>query len=598
MSGSVSLSERLLRVRQQLKKHQIDALIVPHDDAHLGEYTAAADERLGWISSFTGSAGVGVLMMDKAALFVDGRYTVQARQQTEGSEFACHHLIEEPYLEWLCQNLPSGSCVGIDANLHSFDWYQRAETTLTAAGMHLKILAENPIDHCWDDQPARPNSAVRLFSETLAGQSSEAKRQKIANDIRTQHVDAMILTQCESINWLLNIRGQDIPSFPVAQAFAIMYSNAAVDLFIDPTRLDNQFNQHVGLDVSVYPPTHLPEVLKRLGEDKLTIQLDPFTCNAANALALKAHGATLVLNSDPCALPKAIKNDAEIAGMVEAHRKDAVAMCQFLSWLDHAIAQGWQGSEAELAEKAESFRFKQAGYLEPSFATISALGPNAALPHYNFRNSEPRAFGQDGVYLIDSGGHYEEGTTDITRTVRVGEVRDDVRRLFTLVMKGHIALSQAKFPQGTSGIQLDVLARLPLWQAGFNFDHGTGHGVGHVLSVHEGPQRISPKGSQIALVPGMVISNEPGYYREGSFGIRCENLIRVIADPTETEITRYAFENLTLVPFDRRLLMPELLDPSEKAWLNHYHQQVFTTISPALSADELLWLEQATLTIE
>lgn len=597
MSDVLSITERLALVRQQLKKQQIHALIIPHDDAHLGEYTAPADERLAWISGFTGSAGVAVVSLDKAALFADGRYTVQARQQTEGSEFECHHLIDEPFLDWIIQQLPAESVVGIDANLHSYDWYQRAETSLSAAGIQLKALLENPIDHSWDDQPARPNSPVRLFSEELAGSSSADKRQHIATELRNQNADAVLLTQCESINWLLNIRGNDIPSFPVAQAFAVMYSNAAVDLFIDPTRLDSQFNQHVGQDVSVYPADHLADALKRLGEDKLAIWLDPQTCNAANALALKNHGATFVFSADPCALPKATKNHAEITGMIEAHRKDAVAMCHFLCWLDKVLADSWEGSEAELADKAEHFRQQQPGYLEPSFATISALGPNAALPHYNFRNAEPRELGVDGIYLIDSGGHYNEGTTDITRTICVGEVRDDMRRLFTLVMKGHIALSQAKFPKGTSGIQLDVLARLPLWQAGYNFDHGTGHGVGHVLSVHEGPQRISPKGSQIALVPGMVISNEPGYYRENSFGIRCENLVRVIADEAETEITRYAFANLTLVPFDQRLLMTELLSDAEKQWLNDYHQQVFDTISPSLLGDELLWLEQATKAI-
>lgn len=277
--------------------------------------------------------------------------------------------------------------------------------------------------------------------------------------------------------------------------------------------------------------------------------------------------------------------------------KDAIAVCQFLAWLDQATTEGLQSDEAQLAEKLECFRQLQTGYLEPSFATISALGPNAALPHYNFRNASPRTFGQDGIYLVDSGGHYDEGTTDITRTVCVGEVSDETRRLFTLVMKGHIALSKAIFPKGTCGVQLDVLARLPLWQAGFNYDHGTGHGVGHVLSVHEGPQRISPKGSTTALEAGMVLSNEPGYYREGAFGIRCENLV-VVEPVAETgEIERYAFRNLTLVPFDKRLLLPELLTGEEKQWWNEYHNTVFQMLAPSLKSQELLWLEQATAAI-
>jgi Xaa-Pro aminopeptidase len=301
--------------------------------------------------------------------------------------------------------------------------------------------------------------------------------------------------------------------------------------------------------------------------------------------------------TDPCLLAKACKNNTELAGMHEAHRKDAIAMCRFLAWLDSAIADGLQSDEAQLADKLESFRLQQPGYLEASFATISALGPNAALPHYNFRNGMPRAFGQDAIYLVDSGGHYDEGTTDITRTIQIGNANDDVRTLFTLVMKGHIALSRAQFPKGTCGMQLDVLARLPLWQAGFNYDHGTGHGVGHVLSVHEGPQRISPKGSTTPLEPGMVISNEPGYYREGAFGMRCENLVAVEALISASEIERYAFRNLTLVPFDKRLLLSELLNSDEKQWWNDYHREVFTAIAPSLQGSDLLWLEQATAAI-
>ncbi len=374
----------------------------------------------------------------------------------------------------------------------------------------------------------------------------------------------------------------------------MLYSNAALELFIDPTRLDSQFNAHAGNDVSVYPADRLDEVLKRIGEDKLHVWLDSSHTNAACGLQLQQFGAQLLDQPDPCLLAKACKNEVEISGMHEAHRKDAIAMCQFLAWLDQTVAEGLQSDEAQLAEKLESFRQQQSGYLEPSFATISALGANAALPHYNFRNSAPRAFGQDGIYLVDSGGHYDEGTTDITRTIMVGDIDNEVRRLFTLVMKGHIALSKAQYPKGTCGMQLDVLARLPLWQAGFNYDHGTGHGVGHVLSVHEGPQRISPKGSTVPLEPGMVISNEPGYYREGAFGIRCENLVVVEPAATAGEIERYAFRNLTLVPFDKRLLLPELLNEEEKLWWNEYHRTVFDALSTSLQGHDLLWLEQAT----
>lgn len=597
MSTQLSIAERLAKVRHSMHHFDIQAFIVPHEDEHLGEYTAPADERLAWLTGFTGSAGIAVILAEQAALFVDGRYTVQARQQTSTGHFIHLHLNRDPFLDWLIQQLPAGSRVGIDARLHSLEWYRKAQQTLSAAQISLHPLAENLIDLHWPDRPAPSLAPARLFAETLAGESSAAKRQRMAAQLRAQSTDALLLTQSESINWLLNIRGSDIPALPVVNAFAILYSNATLDLFIEPTRLDSQFNAHAGNDVSVYPAGKLSEVLQRLGEDALTVWLDSASCNAACGLQLLQHGAHLREQPDPCLLAKACKNATELAGMEEAHRKDAVAMCRFLAWLDQTVAGGLPSDEALLVEQLESYRRQQPGYLEASFATISALGPNAALPHYNFRNGTARTLGQDAVYLVDSGGHYDEGTTDITRTIQVGSTSDDVRTLFTLVMKGHIALSRAQFPQGTCGMQLDVLARLPLWQAGFNYDHGTGHGVGHVLSVHEGPQRISPKGSTTPLEPGMVLSNEPGYYREGAFGMRCENLVVVETAPSAGEIERYAFRNLTRVPFDKRLLRTELFNAEEKQWWNDYHRDVFVTIAPALQGNDLLWLEQATAAI-
>ncbi len=597
MSIQASVAERLDAVRRSMQKLDIQAFIVPHEDEHLGEYTAPADERLAWITGFTGSAGVAVILKDNAALFVDGRYTVQARQQVAEEQFILLHLTQDPFIHWLLQQLPAGSRVGIDARLHSLDWYRKAAQTLATVQISLHPLDENPIDLHWTERPAPSSAPARLFAEAIAGESSQSKRQRIAAQLRAQSADALLLTQNESINWLLNIRGSDIPALPVVNAFAILYSNATLDLFIEPNRLDSQFSTHVGNDVSVYPSCKLSDVLQRLGEDALSVWLDSATTNAACALQLQQHGAQLLDQPDPTLQAKACKNETEIAGMCEAHRKDALAMCHFLAWLDQSVGDGLQSDEAQLAEKLESFRQQQPGYLEPSFATISALGPNAALPHYNFRNTTPRPFGLDGIYLVDSGGHYDEGTTDITRTVQVGEVSDEVRLLFTLVMKGHIALSRAPFPKGTCGMQLDVLARLPLWQAGFNYDHGTGHGVGHVLSVHEGPQRISPKGSMTPLEPGMVISNEPGYYREGAFGMRCENLVVVEPAAQIGETERYTFRNLTLVPFDKRLLLPELLTAEEKQWWNDYHRDVFLNLAPSLQGKELLWLEHATAAI-
>jgi Xaa-Pro aminopeptidase len=597
MSTQPIIAERLALIRQSMQEQGISAFIVPHDDQHLGEYTAPRDERLAWATGFTGSAGVAVILADQAALFVDGRYTLQARTQAPETLFVHLHLVKDPYLDWITAQLPSGSQIGVDARLHSLKWFEDSAIKLEKAGFALHAVTTNPIDALWHDRPDAPHDPVILFAEEFAGESSVSKRQRISVKLREQATDAFLLTQNESINWLLNIRGNDIPHLPAADSFAILYSNAAVDLFIEPARLDSQFSSHVGNDVSVYPADHLLDVLKRLGEDKLHVWLDENNCNAAFGTTLATAGATLVRQADPCLLAKACKNEAEVNGTIDAHRKDAVAVCRFLVWLQQTLNAGEAGDESTLADKLESFRAVQDGYLQPSFATISALGPNAALPHYNFRNSTPRPLGLDGIYLVDSGGHYRNGTTDITRTVQVGPVSDDIKRMFTLVMKGHIALSQACFPKGTSGIQLDILARLPLWQAGFDFDHGTGHGVGHVLSVHEGPQRISPKGSLIPLQPGMIVSNEPGYYRESAFGIRCENLV-VVEPVSETgEIERYALKNLTLVPFDKRLLQLELLTDTEKNWWNEYHREVFVAIAPFLQGNELLWLEQATAPI-
>lgn len=596
MTTHDEIALRVAALRGYMAHQQLDALLIPHDDEHLGEYLPAEAERLAWLTGFNGSAGVAVVLAGQAALFVDGRYTLQARQQAPATLFECRHLVEEPPLEWLAGQLQPGQRVGVDPRLHSLRWFRQARERLASRGLALVALEANPIDGLWQDRPAAGKAPARLYPEQLAGQSSRDKRQLIASQLRQQGLDAALLTQADSINWLLNLRGRDIPCLPVVLGFAVLHADASLDFFADPDKLDAQaLRRHAGDDVSLYPETQLAAVLVRLGEAKLRVLADADTANAWSQLTLEAAGASLVQGADPCLLPKACKNAVEQQGMQAAHLKDAVAMCRFLAWLDALVAAGGEADEASLAERLAAFRQAQPGYLEPSFDSISALGPNAALPHYRHTNGTPRSLGQDGLYLIDSGGHYLEGTTDITRTLQVGPVSDEMRQQFTRVLQGHMALDSARFPRGTTGIQLDVLARLPLWQAGFNYDHGTGHGVGHCLSVHEGPQRISPKGSLVPLEPGMVLSNEPGYYREGAFGIRCENLLLVEEDlPLRGELARHRFRRLTLVPFDVRLLDRSLLTEAEIGWLNDYHAEIRQQVGPLLDEESRAWLEQAT----
>ncbi|MCS3461070.1 aminopeptidase P family protein [Aeromonas sp. BIGb0445] len=591
------IETRVAQVRTTLAQQELDAFIVPHDDEHLGEYIPAHAERLDWLTGFNGSAGLAIILAKQAALFVDGRYTVQARMQTPAHLFSFLHLNEDPHVSWLADQLEPGNRVGFDPRLHSLTWYQHANAQLSERGITLVAITDNPVDQHWLDRPAPGKHPVMFYSEELAGQSSQAKRELLASDLRKRGLDAVLLTQAEPINWLLNLRGRDVERLPVVLGFGVLYANASMDFFVDTDKLDCiAFSQHVGQDVSVYPTDKLGALLQRIGEDQQKVLADPNTANAWAQLTMEEAGAILVAGQDPTMLPKACKNETELTGMRAAHLRDGVAVTRFLAWLDRLIVSGeFDGvDEASLADQLEAFRKEQLHYVEPSFDTISALGPNAAMCHYRHTNGVPRGFGQDAIYLVDSGAQYLDGTTDITRTVKVGEVTEEHKAMFTRVLQGHIALDQARFPRGTSGIQLDVLARMPLWQAGYNYDHGTGHGVGHFLSVHEGPQRIAPKGSLVPLMPGMVLSNEPGYYREDAFGIRCENLEIVIELPRQGELDMLGFERLTYVPFDIRLIDRSLLSQDEFRWINEYHAEVYRRLSPLLEGEDLAWLEQAT----
>ncbi|MGF1680820.1 aminopeptidase P family protein [Photobacterium minamisatsumaniensis] len=586
------ISQRVEQIRQWLVANQLDALLIPHEDEYLGEYIPAHNERLHWATGFTGSAGMAVITQDKAAVFVDGRYVVQVRKQVPGDVFEYRHLIEEPPVTWAQENLATGSKVAIDARLHSGAWLTRTTEQLNSA-LELVCIEQNPIETYWHDRPDATLSNAKLMGLEYVGQSSTDKRQQIAAELQKQGADAVLLTQLDSIAWLLNVRGSDVPSLPVLLSTAVLHADKSVDFFIDPTRLPQDFTAHVGNGVRVQAPEALEASLKQLGGK--TVLVDPATSNAWSSQVLRAADATIIEAADPCLLPKAAKNPTEIAGMKACHIRDGVAVTKFLSWVDAQVAQGNLLDEGTLSDQLWQFRAEDSSCSDVSFDTISAAAGNAAMCHYNHLNQpEPSVLEMDNVYLVDSGGQYPDGTTDITRTIAIGQPSDEVKQTFTLVLKGHIALTSARFPKGTTGSQLDALARQHLWAYGFDYDHGTGHGVGHFLSVHEGPQRIAKVYNPTALLPGMVLSNEPGYYRADAFGIRIENLELVVEVETAGDMTVMGFESLTRAPIDRRLVDLSLMTDTELTWLNNYHQTVFEVVSPSLDGEVLAWLEQAT----
>jgi len=591
------LSSRLAAVRELMALAQYDALVVPRADEHLGEYIPLHKERLRWISGFTGSAGVALVLADRAAIFVDGRYTVQVRAEVAPELFEYHHLVDEPQAQWLLQALPAGARVACDPRLHSLQWYRDTQAALAAAGVELVTDTDNLIDRCWQDRPAPVCNPALLLDEAFTGESSRAKRERIAAAIQARGCDAALIFAPDSVSWLLNIRGTDMPQLPVVQSFALLEATAELTLFVDPRRIPDGFHAHVGEGVRVLAETDVSNALAAYA-NRLVLA-DPRNASAWIQLELARVGAILVEGEDPAVIPKACKNTVELAGTRSAHLRDAVAEIRFLAWLDAEVAAGRLHDEALLSNELLSLRQQGEHFHAVSFNTISAAGANAAMCHYNHLNGMPARLIMNNVYLLDSGGQYTDGTTDITRTVAIGDPGPEARRLFTLVLKGHIALARARFPRGTTGTQLDALARQFLWREGYDYDHGTGHGVGVFLSVHEGPQRISKQHNGVALLPGMIVSNEPGYYRDGAFGMRCENLQVVRpaqAGPGETPMLE--FETLTLVPFDTRLLDTQLMDATELLWLNDYHQRVATTIGPLLQVAERDWLNQATLPVK
>jgi len=593
------IAERLAKIRNQMSTLGLDALIIPRADEYLGEYIPERNERLRWISGFTGSAGVVIVLQDRAVIFVDGRYTVQVRKQVPEDLFEVLHLNDDPHLPWLAEQLQATSRAGVDPRMHPYRWYQEAGKTLGEAGIELVCTDENAddniVDACWDDRPDPVVATALLQPESLTGRSSLDKRREIGASLAGQGADAALVFAADSMAWLLNIRGQDVPCLPVVLGYGLLFGDGRVQFFTDPAKIPEGFEAHVGEGVEVLPEAAAPAAFKFLsGKNVLA---DPDTANARCQLDLLDAGAELIAGADPVILPKACKNAVEIQGMREAHIRDGVAVVRFLHWLDEEVAAGRLHSEAELSDCLYDFRTQGDHFREPSFDTISAAAVNAAMCHYNHLNTdEVTRLAMDSAYLVDSGGQYLDGTTDITRTVAIGQPPDEIRRRFTLVLKGHIALDRAVFPAGTTGTQLDILARQFLWNEGLDYDHGTGHGVGSFLSVHEGPQRIAKQHNGHALKPGMVVSNEPGYYKDGCYGIRCENLV-VVRDyqaDTDDGPPMMTFEALSLAPFDLRLLEPSLLTQPEADWINRYHEQVFRELSPRLEEPDAVWLRQAT----
>ena len=582
-------ASRLAALRTLLKQEQLDGLIIPHSDEFLGEYIPACAERLAWATGFTGSAGLAIALNSAASVFSDGRYITQMDQQVDQASWQCNHIYETPPSLWLAQNTSAGQRIGYDSRTISHSEL----SAIKAACSHLEFIATsgNLIDRLWTDRPAFPAGPAAVHPLVYAGEASLSKRTRLAKKLTATGADAVVLSDSASVAWLLNIRGRDIPCTPVVLAFALLHKDASVDLFIERSKLPEDVKTWLGDDVRIHAPEQMEQVLATLKGK--TVSVDPATSAVWFAETLTHYHAVIKENSDPCLLPKALKNATEQAGAREAHLKDGAALCRFLHWLDeHAHTT----SELEAAIKLDSFRAEEEGYCEESFNAISGAGPNGAVIHYRVTKESNRPLHANEVYLIDSGGQYPEGTTDVTRTVWTGPDTppQQLKETFTRVLKGNIRLGRVCFPAGTAGHALDTLARFDLWQAGLDYDHGTGHGVGSFLSVHEGPVRISKVPGSIAVQEGMILSNEPGYYKTGAFGIRLETLILAQPFMANDNVKPFlSFETLTLVPFDRTLTDLKTLGAEDTERLNAYHARVLRLIGPRLQGEARLWLEKA-----
>ena len=579
-------------LRAEMAKQGLDVFYIPHEDEYQNEYLPDANERLAWATGFTGSAGCAMVLANRAVLFVDGRYTLQGADQTDPDLIEQNVLPDPGPFKWLREQALSGKTIGYDPRLLSPNSLKDLSAAADHAGGKLVAVKTNPIDAAWQDRPAQPSARVVPHDLSYAGKASADKRAEIAAGLAESGADAAVITAPASIAWLFNIRGGDVQCTPLPLGRAIVRADGSAALFLDEVKVSDGLREHLGNQVTLRPLDELTDGLGALRGQ--TVSLDPAAASAWFFDTLQDAGARIHRQMDPCALPKACKNAAEIAGTTRAHQRDAEALIKFLHWLD-TDAQSGKTTEIQSVEVLENFREDTGSLTDLSFETISGSGPNGALPHYRVSSASDRKLQRGELYLVDSGGQYLDGTTDVTRTVAIGEPSEEMRTRFTLVLKGHIALSVVRFPPGTTGTHLDVLARHALWQAGLDYEHGTGHGVGVYLGVHEGPQRIAKPWNATALQPGMIVSNEPGYYKAGGYGIRIENL-QYVTEPAPVpggEIDMLGFHPITLAPIAANLIVLDMLTEAEREWLNAYHARVWAEIGPRLDGAVKDWLQQA-----
>jgi len=593
-SERAASAPRVAALRTELASRNLTGFVVPRADCHQDEYLPPSEERLAWLTGFSGSAGVAIVLPDRAVLFVDGRYTLQAGLQVDTDLFSVEHLVDHPPHRWIEQNFSSNDRLGYDPWLHTVEGAERLRKACATAGAVLVPVAQNLVDAIWSDRPPPPLGPVTIHDLRFAGESAHHKRERIAAELEKLRSDALVISDPHAVAWTFNIRGADVAHTPLPLSFAILPQQGRAAIYIDSRKLSSEVRGYLEGLADVRVPGEFEPALIALGKQKRNVRLDQATAADALAHLVKSEGASAAPGPDPVALLKAVKNDSEIAGARAAHLRDGAAVVRFLCWLDAEAARG-NVSEIDAVEALESFR-RDTGLLKDiSFPTIAGAGPHGAIVHYRVTEATNRVIAPGELFLIDSGGQYEDGTTDITRTVAIGEPTAEMRDRFTLVLKGHVAIARTIFPDGTTGAQLDSFSRQYLWEAGIDFDHGTGHGVGSYLSVHEGPARISKLGTT-ALKRGMILSNEPGYYKPDAFGIRIENLLLVIAAPeiAGAEKPLHAFDTLTLAPIDSRLVNSEMLTEEEVAWLDGYHARVREALSPLVDSSTATWLAAAT----
>ena len=584
--------DRLKALREQLKRDRLDGFVVPLTDEHMSEYVGAYAQRLAWLTGFQGSAGSAVVLPADAAIFVDGRYTLQVREQVDGSHWQYQSVPQTSVAAWLGDNVGQGARIGYDPWLHTSAWVKQATTALAEKGASLVAVDTNPVDAVWPDRPEPSRAKLVVHDDRYAGRGAAAKRQDMADWLVSKKADAAVLSALDSIAWTFNIRGQDVERTPVALAYAIVHADATADLYVAPEKIDETVVKHLGNAVRVHDRAAFADALQDLSGK--SVVADPERAVAAIFDGLEAGGATILPLRDPAVLPKAVKNETEISGHKAAQRRDGAALSRYLHWVSVEAPKGGV-TELSASDRLRAFREDTGMLKDLSFDTISGAGPNGAVVHYRAEEKTNRPLETGTLYLVDSGGQYQDGTTDITRTLAIGTPSAEMRERFTLVLKGHIALASAIFPKGARGGQLDILARQYLWARGLDYAHGTGHGVGSFLSVHEGPQRIATfSGGDEPLQPGMILSNEPGYYKAGEYGIRIENLVLVVEKAIPgAEQPMLGFETLSFAPIDRNLVDLSLMDDRERAWLDAYHAQVLALVGPQLDGEAKAWLEGA-----